>query len=222
MNIRSINEQIFPPHCLLCGGSGGALCPACTQDLPWLQAAHCPVCALPTPSGLVCGHCLKEPPAFTHTQALFAYDFPVDQLIQHLKYLEKLTVAPLMGDLLAAHWQGHLPDVWLPMPLHNNRLRERGFNQAVEIARTLAAATAVPMHPDWATRQRDTPSQAGLARDARRKNLRGAFASKPQVAGLHIGIVDDVMTTGSTLNALAEALKQAGAKEVSCAVLARA
>lgn len=153
---------------------------------------------------------------------MFTYDFPADRLIQHLKYQEKLTVAPLMGDLLAAHWQGHLPDMWLPMPLHNNRLRERGFNQAVEIARALAAATAVPMQPDWATRERDTPSQAGLKRNARRKNLRGAFACKPQVAELHIGIVDDVMTTGSTLNALAEALKQAGAKEVSCAVVARA
>lgn len=170
----------------------------------------------------MCGHCLKDPPAFTHTHALFRYAFPVDRLIQQLKYQEKLSIAPLFGTLLAARRQGALPDIWLPMPLHANRLKERGFNQTVEFTHTLATATQRPMQTAWATRERDTPSQAGLKREARRKNMKNAFRCKPDVAGLHIGIVDDVMTTGSTLNALAETLIGAGAKEVSCTVVARA
>lgn len=222
MNIRLLFEQTLPPRCLLCQGQNGPLCPACLADLPWLPEHRCPICALPTPGGETCGHCLKEIPAFSHTQALFSYAFPVDRLIQRLKYKEQLALAPLLGTLLARHVQTGLPELWLPMPLHAWRLKERGFNQAVEIARELAAQTGVPMGFDWATRVRDTPPQAGLKREARRKNLRGAFACSPEVAGLHVGIVDDVMTTGSTLDELAKTLKDAGAREVSCVVVARA
>lgn len=189
--------------------------------MPWLPQNRCPVCAQPTTNGETCGHCLKETPAFDRTHALFTYGFPVDRLIQRLKYSENLALAPLLGTLLAEHTTSK-PDIWLPMPLHANRLKERGFNQAVEIARELSRLTGIAMQPSWADRVRDTPPQAGLKRDARRKNMRGAFACKPDVHGLHIGIVDDVMTTGSTLDALAETLKQAGATEVSCLVVARA
>jgi ComF family protein len=161
-------------------------------------------------------------PAFSRTQALFSYGFPIDRLVQRLKYQEHLALAPLLGSLLAQHLRNGLPDLWLPMPLHARRLQERGFNQAVEIARVLSAKTAVPMHAGWAARVRDTPPQAGLKRDARRKNMRGAFECHQQLAGLHVGIVDDVMTTGSTLDELAKTLKAAGAREVSCLVVARA
>ncbi len=198
------------------------MCEPCLADLPWLAKARCPVCARPGPAGETCGHCLKETPAFARVQALFSYGFPADRLIQRLKYREHLALAPLLGELLAQRLQGELPDVWLPMPLHARRLQERGFNQAVEIVRELSARTGVPMQANWAERVRDTPPQAGLKREARKKNLRGAFSCSGKVAGLHIGIVDDVMTTGSTLDALAQALKQAGAKEVSCVVVARA
>ncbi len=197
------------------------MCEPCLADLPWLPKARCPVCALPGPGGTSCGHCLKEVPAFTRTQAVFSYGFPVDRLIQRLKYQENLVLAPLLGTLLAQHLQNELPDIWLPMPLHARRLKERGFNQAVEIARELAARTGIPMQAGWATRVRDTPPQAGLKREARKKNMRGAFACHENVAGLHVGIVDDVMTTGSTLDELAKTLKAAGAKDVSCVVVAR-
>lgn len=207
---------------MLCQGPGGTLCEPCRKDLPWLTEARCPVCAQPTPGGETCGHCLKETPAFVRTLALFGYGFPVDRLIQGLKYGEDLALAPLLGGLLVARLQGGLPDVWLPMPLHANRLKERGFNQAVEIARELSARTCVPMQPGWAARVRDTPPQAGLKREARKKNLRGAFACSGKVAGLHVGIVDDVMTTGSTLDELAKTLRSSGAREVSCLVVARA
>ena len=198
------------------------MCESCLADLPWQGKVHCPVCAQPAPAGGICGHCLKEPPAFARVQALFDYGFPANRLIQRLKYREHLALAPLLGELLARRLQGELPDVWLPMPLHARRLQERGFNQAVEIARELSARTGIPMQAGWAERVRDTPPQAGLKREARRKNLRGAFACRGEVAGLHVGIVDDVMTTGSTLDELARALMAAGAREVSCVVVARA
>ncbi len=222
MNIRSIINRYSPPPCLLCQAPQGPLCAPCQADLPWQATARCPVCALPTPAGDTCGHCLKEPPAYSRVHAVFTYAFPVDRLIQRLKYREHLAIAPLMGELLAAQLQGEPPDVWLPMPLHANRLRERGFNQAAEIARELSARTAIPMQAGWARRLRDTPPQAGLKREARKRNLRGAFACSADIAGLHVGIVDDVMTTGSTLDELARTLRAAGAREVSCAVLARA
>lgn len=214
--------QKFPPPCLLCQAPSGPLCEPCLADLPWLAEARCPVCAQSTPSGGICGHCLKSTPAFSRVEALFSYAFPVDRMIQRLKYREHLSLAPILGELLAGQIRSDLPDVWLPMPLHANRLKERGFNQAVEIARELSAQTGAPMQAGWAARVRDTPPQAGLKREARRKNLHNAFACDEKVAGLHVGVVDDVMTTGSTLDALAAALKQAGAKEVSCAVIARA
>jgi len=221
LNISTLINQLFPQNCLLCQTEKGPICDACRADLPWLSADSCPVCAQPTPGGNTCGHCLKETPAFDRTHALFAYYFPVDRLIQRLKYKENLALAPLLGTLLAEHIASK-PDIWLPMPLHANRLKARGFNQAVEITRELSQQTGIAMQSTWAARERDTPPQAGLKREARRKNMRGAFACKPDVRGLHIGIVDDVMTTGSTLDALAETLKQAGATEVSCLVVARA
>lgn len=207
---------------MLCQAPGGPICAPCLTDLPWLPGTHCPVCALPTPGGETCGHCLKDTPAFSRVEAAFSYGFPIDRLIQRLKYKEHLALAPLLGELLATRLQGALPDIWLPMPLHANRLQERGFNQAVEIARELSAKTGVPMQAGWASRMRDTPPQAGLKREARKKNLRGAFQCSQRIAGLHVGIVDDVMTTGNTLDALSETLKRAGAAEVSCVVVARA
>lgn len=153
---------------------------------------------------------------------MFDYRFPVDRLIQHLKYREKLSLAPVLGQLLAARWQGEWPDVWLPMPLHPNRLATRGFNQAMEISRSLARASAIPLKPGLASRIADTPPQAGLKREARRRNMRHAFSCTPDVDRLHIGLVDDVMTTGSTLDALAHILIQTGASQVSCLVIARA
>ncbi len=222
MNIRSFLERRLAPACLLCQAPDGPLCSACQADLPWAPSTHCPVCAQPAGRTEICGRCLREPPAFARTQALFGYRFPVDRMIQRLKYREHLALAPVLGALLADKLQDGLPDVWLPMPLHAERLKARGFNQAVEIARELSARTGVAMRPEWAMRVRDTPPQAGLKRAARQKNLRGAFACGDRAAGLHVGIVDDVMTTGSTLDELAKTLKAAGAREVSCVVVARA
>lgn len=181
------------------------------------------MCALPTPHGAICGHCLKRPPHFGSTRAAYTYAFPLDRLVQSLKYGHNLAVVSLLADELAAQAAKHpLPDVLIPMPLHPNRLRQRGFNQAHEIAQRIARILRLPVLPHATMRVIDTAPQASLPLKQRRNNLRGAFACEHNLQGKHVAIVDDVMTSGSTLDALAEALLKAGALEVQCWVVARA
>lgn len=224
LNIRSVIDHLVPRTCLLCGGTAGArtLCPGCRDSLPWHQAPQCPRCATPAPEGAVCGACLKHSPAFDRTVAALAYAFPLDRLIPRLKYHGALAVAPLLGECLteACRTQPR-PDRLVAMPLHAGRIRERGFNHATEIAREVAKRLDLPLDSGSCRRIRDTPPQMGLRHDARRRNLRGAFACSADLGGMHIAVIDDVMTTGTSLNELAATLKQAGAREVSCWVAAR-
>lgn len=224
MNISSIFRRAFPSACLLCGATSGTghLCGACLADLPWHSQPQCPRCAIPTPDGQVCGACLKHPPAFDRSHAALAYAFPVDRLIPRLKYNGQLAIAPALGECLAAAVApGPSPDCLIPMPLHARRIRERGFNHATEIAREVAKRLDLPLDTDSCQRIRDTPPQMGLKHDARRRNVRGAFVSTGDVRGRRIALIDDVMTTGTSLDELAATLKQAGAHEVSCWVVAR-
>ncbi len=224
MNIRSIFKQVFPFTCLLCGATSATahLCGACLADLPWHRQPQCPQCAIPTPDGQVCGACLKHSPAFDRTRAALAYAFPLDRLIPRLKYNGQLAIAPALGECLAGAVASDAgPDCLIPMPLHARRIRERGFNHATEIARELAKRLSIPLDADSCQRTRDTPPQMGLKHDARRRNVRGAFTCSGEVQGQRIALVDDVMTTGTSLDELAAALKQAGALEVSCWVVAR-
>ena len=209
--------------CILCGALSGAhlVCPACYADLPRHPVA-CPVCAAPG-VGQVCGTCLQHPPAFERTYAALDYTFPVDKLIQAYKYHHQLALARLFGALLSrAVRQQPRPDAILPMPLHPARLRERGFNQATEIAKFVGKELRLPLAAHRADRIVNTASQATLDWAARKKNMRGAFACKAPVHGLHLALVDDVMTSGATLDALSKTLKQAGAREISIWVVARA
>lgn len=211
---------------MLCGDTspGSPLCSPCLNDLPWLSESRCPQCALPTANGRICGSCLKHPPAFDRTHSFLAYDFPVDKLIQAFKYGQRLEIA----SALAGVWLGRsvpprLPELLVPVPLHPARLRERGFNQALELGKALARRIRLPLIPDACQRIRDTPPQASLPLKERHRNLRGAFSANPdRLAGRHIAIIDDVMTSGSSLNELAATLKKAGAAEVDCWVMARA
>lgn len=216
---------MIPRRCLLCGAdaTGRALCEGCHTDLPWHSRPHCPQCATPTPDSQVCGACLKRPPAFDRTIAVLTYSFPLDRLIPRLKYHGQLAIAPVLGDLLAlAVANSPKPDRLVAMPLHSARIRERGFNHATEIARVAARQLALPLDTNLCQRIRDTPPQMGLKHDARRRNVRGAFTCSGDVVGQHIALVDDVMTTGTSLDELAATLKRAGAREVSCWVTARA
>jgi ComF family protein len=224
LNIRSIFNRLVPHACLLCGASAGAesLCTGCLADLPWHTQPQCPQCALPTPGGVRCGACLKHPPAFDRTHAALAYAFPLDRMIPRLKYHGQLAVAPALGECLTQVVErAPRPDRLVAMPLHAQRIRERGFNHASEIARVLAQRLGVPLDAASCRRIRDTPPQMGLKHDARRRNVRGAFACSGDVRGQRIALVDDVMTTGTSLDELAKTLRQAGAESVETWVVAR-
>jgi len=203
--------------CLLCGGEGGPelLCAACIAELPALPRS-CPRCALPSPAAALCGSCLNHPPHFDATLALWRYEFPCDGLVQALKYRARLALAGFFARSLASRT---IPesDLIVPMPLHPRRLAERGFNQALEIARHLGR----PIAPRGVLRVKHTPPQTELPYEERAKNVRGAFLCKLDLSGASVAVLDDVMTTGATLNELARALKRAGAARVENLVIAR-
>jgi ComF family protein len=203
--------------CLLCGGEGGPelLCAACIAELPALPDS-CPRCALPSPAGAVCGSCLTHPLHFDATLALWRYEFPCDRLVQALKYRGRLALAGFFARSLASRPMPEV-DLIVPMPLHPKRLAERGFNQALEIARHLGR----PIEPRGVLRVKHTPPQTELPYEERAKNVRGAFLCKLDLTGARVAVLDDVMTTGATLNELARALKRAGATRVENFVIAR-
>ncbi|MBI5862818.1 MAG: ComF family protein [Rhodocyclales bacterium] len=214
----------LPQDCLLCGAASGqaALCRGCAASLPQLNTPRCPLCALPTPVAGACGACLAHPPHFDATTALWRYAFPLDQLIQSLKYAHRLANADFLGKALAALPLAIRPDIVLPVPLAATRLRERGFNQSVELARPLARRLGMPLELERIRRCRDTPPQAGLPWKERAKNIHHTFECRVDLTGKNILIIDDVMTTGATLNELARTLKAHGAVRVENRVLARA
>jgi len=207
--------------CVLCGTQGGPdlLCAACLAELPALPE-HCPQCALPSPGGAPCGSCLNHPPRFDATLALWRYEFPCDRLVQALKYRGRLALAGFFARRLAALLPPKV-DLIVPMPLHPRRLAERGFNQALEIARGLARHLGRPIEPRGVLRVKDTLPQTQLPYEERAKNVRRAFLCKLDLSGARVAVVDDVMTTGATLNEFARALKRAGATRVENLVIAR-
>lgn len=221
---RLVGHLLPPGNCLLCSTESGAapLCPACAEDLPRLPAKLCPQCGEPTTYGERCGACLRKAPHFTSSSALFRYEFPTDRLIQSLKYAHQLAIANWLGELLARRLEHHPCDLIIPMPLHPGRLRERGFNQSVEIARPLARARKMPLSLDLLERVRPTAPQAELTLDKRAGNVRGAFECRRDLAGCSVLLIDDVMTSGATLNECARVLKLHGASRVDVAVAARA
>ena len=225
LNIRATFRQILPAQpCVLCGSMShdGYWCAACDAAMPYLDVPHCPVCALPTPAGEVCGHCLKQPPFFTHTTAVFGYSFPVDKLIHGMKYSEQLALAHAFAKKLVQRIdKSDLPDYVIAMPLHPAKLRDRGFNQSQLIAGTAARELKLKLLVNACRRVRDTPPQSVLPWRERKKNVRNAFCCDSDLTGKRIVLVDDVLTTGASLNALAEAAQKRGAKEVFAWVIAR-
>lgn len=223
-NWLKIKRHLFPATCLLCGARSekGSLCRGCLADLPYLPASRCPVCALPALSGNVCGACLSEPPEYHSTVAALSYSFPLDALIHALKYRANLALAVPLADLLAQAASPRLrPDYLVPMPLYPARLRERGFNQALEIAKRVSKLTGIALLPNACRRIRDTPPQASMPWKERARNIRGAFACDANLSGRRIAVIDDVMTTGATMNELAKVLRKQKAAEVECWAVAR-
>jgi ComF family protein len=174
---------------------------------------------MPSSLGEICGTCLRHPPQFDMTVAAWRYVYPVDRLVQALKFHGRLALASFFADVLASLVQR--ADVVIPMPLHRSRLTERGFNQAAEIARHLAGRLGTGLAYQGASRIRRTLPQADLPLRERSRNVRGAFACALDLTGARVAVVDDVMTTGATLGELAMVLKRAGAARVENWVVAR-
>ncbi|MEM9323837.1 MAG: phosphoribosyltransferase family protein [Pseudomonadota bacterium] len=222
---RALVDVLSPPVCVLCGlEASDPVCANCADVCPTLTTA-CPRCALPLPHDHArCGACRLAPPVWRFAAAAQRYTFPVDVVLQRFKYHGDRALAPALSALLQP--LAALP--WLvgaelvPLPLHRRRERRRGFNQAQVLARSLAVGSGRPLRQHWLSRCVDTPAQVGLSAAARRRNLVGAFVATPEVAGRHIVLVDDVMTTGATLTAATQALFTHGARQVDCVVLARA
>lgn len=225
LNIRPKIRQFLPTQpCALCGqmSRDGLWCGACDVALPYLDMPHCPACAVPVPSGELCGHCLQHPPLFTRTIAVFGYAFPLDKLIHAMKYGEQLALAHAFADRLAKRIPREgLPDCVIPMPLHPAKLRERGYNQSQLLAAPVARRLHLELLPHACRRVRDTAPQSSLPWKERKKNMRDAFNCETDLSGKRVALVDDVLTTGASLNALAEAVRRCGATEIQAWVVAR-
>ncbi|MCQ4311319.1 ComF family protein [Pseudomonas stutzeri] len=219
-------------NCQLCDErceTGQSLCSPCETELPWL-GGQCSICALPLPAtGLTCGQCLKQPPTFDHVAVPWRFDFPVDSLITRFKHQSRWPLGRLLAEHLGRHLQHAFdeglprPDTLLPVPLARKRLRQRGFNQAQMLAHWLSPVLKIPVRNELLQRIQDTQSQQQLDAASRRRNLRQAFAltDERQLVGRHVAIIDDVLTTGATAEALARLLKRAGAARVDVYCLAR-
>lgn len=222
---RKIVQSVSAPVCQLCGapGLGPDICRGCFRDLPRPGYA-CRRCALPLGAPGCCGPCLSSPPGFDAACAPFLYAFPVDRLLKSLKYDTQLKRARLCGELLghAVRHRRPRPDVLVPVPLHRRRWRQRGFNQARELAVAVRRVCGLPLLDAVCARVRDTPPLWDLPPARRRLYLRGAFHVAADLRGLNVAVVDDVLTTGATADALARTLCRSGASRVEIWTVARA
>ena len=216
-------------HCRLCAGLAdqpGSLCRACLADMPH-NHHPCPRCGavLSQSTTTPCGECQRQPPHFDHAHIPYRYAPPLIPFITSLKFHGRLADARLLGNLFLASLATAsypLPECLIPVPLHPIRLRERGFNQAVELARPLSKKLHLPLEAHALQRCRHTRPQSELSGATRRRNLRHAFRPDAPLPYQHVALIDDVVTTGSTLNELARVLRQSGVKTIQIWAIARA
>lgn len=223
----AVVDALWPRTCLLCDGPGESgldLCDACCASLPWLQGG-CPRCGLPSLFGLPCDRCAARPSPIHRTAATFLYGWPLDGLLPRFKFQGDLCAGRLLSRLMLRRLQhAERPDAVVPIPLHRARLRKRGHNQALELARPIAQALDLPLRDDLLRRALATAAQSSLDREARAGNMVEAFIAVAGRRGVprHVALVDDVMTTGATLEAAAHALRALGVQRVDAWVCARA
>ncbi|MBI2383062.1 MAG: ComF family protein [Gammaproteobacteria bacterium] len=223
----STAAAVLPGLCAYCGAPAGgiAVCAACARALPW-NAPACRGCAMPVaaPEQALCAECAADPPPFDAAFAAFRFEPPVQQAVHGLKYEARFHFGRMLGRLMAQRLAARpepLPELLIPVPLHRRRLARRGYNQALLLARELAAVLALRVEAGAARRCRATADQIGQSRRERRHNMQGAFVVERPLAGLHVALLDDVMTTGATLGELARACRAAGAARVEAWVAAR-
>ena len=233
-----IQKGIKQKRCLFCEDitfNDEAVCTPCKQDLPW-NNFHCSLCALPLPTAnladrkqaitITCGECITTPPPFSSTIACFRYDTPINKAIQQLKYNHKQYFATLLAGYLASivrlkYQDTALPSCLIPVPMHKAKLKERGFNHANLISQKLSQRLSIPNHLSVLHKVNSTPAQTGLNKQQRTRNLKGAFQLNGDVTGLHVALVDDVVTTRATSDLLCQLLIDAGAKRVDVWCVAR-
>jgi ComF family protein len=223
-----IANFLYPPACVLCGQHSlhaHALCDACMQDI--IRNRHaCARCALPlhdTSPHTLCGRCLRREPAFDTAWSPFIYAQPLEWMIQQAKFNTNLAVIAVLAEMLCTQYPSATrPDCIIPVPLHASRLRQRGYNQSVELIRPLAQQQGIEMDTHSCQRLRATEPQLGMSAKQRRQNMRDAFGFENRRGYQHVVLFDDVMTTGSTLNELALLLKRKGVHRVDAWSLARA
>ncbi|MBI4199092.1 MAG: ComF family protein [Chloroflexi bacterium] len=227
-------DLLFPPRCVACGSESAFLCPSCQGRLPHLEPPFCLRCAQPLPvtprgqaartwEGGWCSRCQVQPLALEGIRAPYRMEGVAQQAVHALKYRNLRALAPTMGRLLAAFLttQQVGGELVVPVPLHPKRLRERGYNQAELLARELGRCVALPVAATALQRLRATPPQVSATREERLRNVQGAFRARSSFQGMRVMLVDDVCTTGATLDACAVALREAGASAVWAAVFAR-
>ena len=225
--LRRLSAVLLAPRCLVCaetGHRGLDLCIACCDALPWNVHA-CRQCGLSlTGPGSHCGQCQFSPPPYTLTQAAFRYAFPVDRLLPRFKFHGDLAAGAVLASLM--QWSldpGEHPQALMPVPLHRSRLRQRGYDQALELAKALSRECRLPLCRDRLIRVRATQAQTELGADDRQRNVSEAFGLRgggplPR----HVALIDDVMTTGATVGECAQTLRAAGVQRVDIWTVARA
>ena len=228
--LNYIQNLLYPSTCLLCDrpvSAELALCPGCRSELPH-NHKPCHRCAKPlpvdAPIGALCGECQRKPPPFDRCVVPFTYRSPLPELINGLKFRGRLSYSRLLAGLLLPAIEQVLqkpPELIIPVPLHPGRLRERGYNQALELARPLSRHLGIPLELRHCRRTRATPPQSGLKQTQRRRNIRGAFEISPNIGADHVALVDDVVTTGSTVAEFARQLHRRGVQRVEVWALAR-
>jgi len=227
---EGLARVLWPSICILCrsrGAFGLDLCTACEADL--VPNGHaCSICAEPLPAAdeaSVCGACVQHPPAFECSYVPFRYAYPINHLVRNLKFRGDLACGRVLGELFAARVVARavaLPELIIPVPLAQQRYRQRGFNQANELALPVRRVTRIPVRNDLVIRHRETAEQAALDLESRRKNVRRAFSMAASLPARHVAILDDVVTTGSTVGELARVLHSAGAERVAVWAICRA
>jgi len=241
--MKKLVDFFYPPRCQLCGSRhqllfGGQLCTACAADFR-PNETPCQVCAVPmsiskggmSQQSSTCGQCTKASPVYDYCWSPFVYSQPLEWMIQQLKFNQKLNFAPLLSNLMAEkmrqNLQQHLfennkPDIIIPMPLHNRRLKQRGFNQSHLLIKPIAKILQLPIDLNSCKRVRDTAHQTGKNARQRQQNIKNAFAFNNKRSYQHVAIFDDVVTTGSSVSELSKVLKRGGVKRVDVWCLARA